>query len=75
MKRPGHGRHAPSGPTVFNETSCALFVVPPNRRNHPAIRVYEKAGFVPTEKTWMGHMIMEMTRERYQELYELRPLR
>ena len=56
---------------VFRHTSCALFVVPPHRHNPAAERVYEKAGFVRFRgmRSWRNHRIMELTRERFEELY------
>lgn len=53
---------------VFGHTDCALFVVPPNRRNPAAERVYEKAGFVRFTgmRSWRNHRIMELTRERFE---------
>jgi RimJ/RimL family protein N-acetyltransferase len=56
---------------VFTMTTCELFVVPPNRKNPAAYRVYEKAGFVlfTGMKSWRNHKIMEMTKERYLECY------
>ena len=56
---------------VFGHTSCALFVVPPHRHNPAAERVYEKAGFVrfTAMRSWRNHRIMELTRERFEELY------
>lgn len=56
---------------VFTETSCELFVVLPHGRNPAAIRVYEKAGFVHFAgmRSWRGHQIMELWKERFQSLY------
>ena len=56
---------------VFGQTSCALFVVPPHRHNPAAERVYEKAGFVRFMgmRSWRNHRVMELTRERFEELY------
>lgn len=56
---------------VFGQTRCALFIVPPHRHNPAAERVYEKAGFVRFEgmRSWHNHRIMELTRERFEELY------
>ncbi len=59
---------------VFTRTDCELFIVPPHVHGNPAaVRVYEKAGFVPTSstvtKSKMGHRIMELWRTRYEELY------
>jgi RimJ/RimL family protein N-acetyltransferase len=56
---------------VFEQTDCELLVVPPHIDNPAAIRVYEKAGFVPfgDKGTRQGHGIMEMSRERYRALY------
>lgn len=55
---------------VFRHTACALFVVPPNRRNPAAGRVYEKAGFVRFTgmRTWHNHYIMELTRQRFKTI-------
>ena len=55
---------------VFGHTSCALFVVPPHRHNPAAERVYEKAGFVRFTgmRSWRNHRIMELTRERFEEI-------
>jgi RimJ/RimL family protein N-acetyltransferase len=52
---------------VFEHAACALFVVPPHRRNPAAERVYEKAGFVRFTgmRSWRNHRIMELTRERF----------
>jgi len=59
---------------VFTKTTCQFFVVPPNRRNPAAMRVYEKAGFVlfTGMRSWRNHKIMELSRERFQEIYEKR---
>ena len=56
---------------VFGHTSCSLSVVPPHRHNPAAERVYEKAGFVRFKgmRSWRNHRIMELTRERFEELY------
>lgn len=56
----------------FAKTNCQLFVVPPTRKNPAAIRVYEKAGFVHYTgmKLYRNHKIMEMTKERFKEIYE-----
>ena len=56
---------------VFTRTTCQLFVVPPNRRNPAAMRVYEKAGFVlfTGMRSWRNHKIMELSRERFREIY------
>lgn len=55
---------------IFAKTSCELLVVPPHRDNPPAFRVYEKAGFLLTGiEAWQGHEMMELTRERFKELY------
>lgn len=61
---------------VFIETDCELFVVPPHVSGNPAaVRVYEKAGFVPTfakrkeGRREGGHRIMELRRTRFEELY------
>lgn len=52
---------------VFRETRADLLVVPPDRRNVPAIRVYEKAGFSKTAGVWYGsHLIYVMTREDFE---------
>lgn len=55
----------------FTKTACDLLVVPPHRLNPAASRVYEKAGFVlfTGMRSWRNHKIMELNRERYQELY------
>jgi len=57
---------------VFTKTNCQLFVVPSNIKNPAAIRVYEKAGFVHYTgmKSYRNHKIMEMTKERFKEIYE-----
>lgn len=56
----------------FTNTDCELLVVPPHRLNPAANRVYRKAGFVlfTGMRSWRNHKIMELTRGRYQELYE-----
>jgi RimJ/RimL family protein N-acetyltransferase len=56
---------------LFRHTPCAMFVVPPHRHNPAAERVYEKAGFVRFTgmRSWRNHRIMELTRERFEELY------
>ncbi|MFX1505249.1 MAG: GNAT family N-acetyltransferase [Promethearchaeota archaeon] len=58
---------------VFTKTECELFVVPPHRLNPAAIRVYEKAGFILFSgmRSWRNHKIMELTKERVQELFSL----
>lgn len=56
---------------VFGRADCELFVVPPHVHGNPAaVRVYEKAGFLPRFKVRnVGHRIMELWKARYQELY------
>lgn len=55
---------------IFAKTSCELLVVPPHKDNPPAFRVYEKAGFLLTGiEAWQGHEMMELSRERFKELY------
>ena len=56
---------------VFTHTSCELFAVPPHRHNPAAERVYGKAGFVLFKgmRSWRNHKIMELTKERFAELY------
>lgn len=56
---------------VFTKTDCQLFVVPPHRRNPAAIRVYEKAGFLRFTgmRSWRRHGIMELSRQRFREIY------
>ena len=56
---------------AFTQTECRLFVVPPHRHNRAAERVYKKAGFVlfTGMRSWRVHKIMELTRDRFQELY------
>ena len=56
----------------FTNSDCELLVVPPHRLNPAASRVYEKAGFVlfTGMRSWRNHKIMELSRGRYQELYE-----
>ncbi len=52
---------------VFRETPADLLVVPPDKRNMPAIRVYEKAGFRKTAGVWYGsHLIYVMTRNDFE---------
>lgn len=53
---------------VFRHTGVELFVVPPNRHNPAAERVYEKAGFVRFTgmRTWHNHRIMELTRQSFE---------
>ena len=59
---------------VFTHTDCSIFVVPPDRDNPAAKRVYEKAGFVPmiTKKggpyMWAGHILMKLTRDEFTEI-------
>jgi RimJ/RimL family protein N-acetyltransferase len=55
----------------FTETNCGLFCVPPNRKNPPAFRVYQKAGFelFTGMRSYRNHQIMQMTRARYEALY------
>lgn len=57
---------------VFDRTGCELFVVPPHRRNPAAERVYQKAGFLlfTGMRSWRNHKIMELTKERFGELYQ-----
>ncbi|MBK8906322.1 MAG: GNAT family N-acetyltransferase [Anaerolineaceae bacterium] len=52
---------------LFDHTPASLLIVPPHRKNPAAERVYEKAGFVlfPGMKSWYGHKVMELDRERY----------
>lgn len=56
---------------VFTRTACQLFAVPPHRHNPAAYRVYEKAGFVlfTGMRSHRNHRIMELTAERYRQLY------
>lgn len=56
---------------AFTHTSCELFVVPPHRHNPAAERVYEKAGFLlfTGMRSWRNHKIMELTREKFKEIY------
>jgi RimJ/RimL family protein N-acetyltransferase len=56
---------------VFSRTKCQLLVVPPNKKNPAAIRVYEKAGFTRARplSVHQGQYIMELPRERFDELY------
>jgi RimJ/RimL family protein N-acetyltransferase len=53
---------------VFRHTATELFVVPPNRHNPAAERVYEKAGFVRFigMRSWHNHRIMELTRQSFE---------
>jgi RimJ/RimL family protein N-acetyltransferase len=55
---------------AFRRTRADMFVVPPNKRNPAAIRVYEKSGLVRTRPLSVhhGHFIMELPRERFNEL-------
>jgi RimJ/RimL family protein N-acetyltransferase len=55
---------------LFSNTSCALLVVPPHRKNPAAQRVYEKAGFelYTGMRSWRNHKVMELTRERYESI-------
>jgi len=56
---------------MFDHTRCDLLVVPPNRKNPAAERVYEKAGFVlfTGMRSWHNHKIMELTRQRFAAIY------
>lgn len=56
---------------AFTRTTCGLFVVPPHRKNPAAYRVYEKAGFelFTGMRSWRNHRVMELTRERFREIY------
>ena len=56
---------------AFVRTKCQLLVVPPNKKNPAAPRVYEKAGFIRSKPLSLhsGHYIMELPRERFEELY------
>ena len=56
---------------VFGDTGCELFIIPPHRHNPAAERVYEKAGFVlfGGMRSWRNHKIMELTRDRFSEVY------
>lgn len=54
---------------VFKETAVDLYVVPPNRRNPAAKRVYEKAGFASADTGfYRGHEIVTLTRERFDQM-------
>jgi RimJ/RimL family protein N-acetyltransferase len=55
---------------LFERAGCALIVVPPHFDNPAAVRVYERAGFAHTgeTRTWRGHRIMELWRERYDDI-------
>jgi RimJ/RimL family protein N-acetyltransferase len=57
---------------VFRGTRCQLFVVPPNRKNPAAIRVYERTGFTRAQGmgTHRNHFIMELPRTRFEELHQ-----
>lgn len=57
--------------SIFTDTSCGLCCVPPHRKNPAAYRVYEKAGFIlfTGMRSHRNHQMMELTRERYEELY------
>lgn len=56
---------------AFIRTKCQLLVVPPNKKNAPAVRVYEKVGFTRAKPLSIhhGHYIMELPRQRFEELY------
>ena len=55
---------------TFAGTRCELLVVPPNKKNPAAVRVYEKAGFTRARPLSIhhGHFIMELPRDRFEEL-------
>lgn len=59
---------------AFDQAGCGIFVVPPNKNNPAAVRVYEKAGFAHIEERspWSGHLLMMLTREGYSQHYESR---
>lgn len=52
---------------VFRRTKCDLFIVPPHERNHAALGVYEKTGFLLAAATRKepGHRVMELSRVQY----------
>jgi RimJ/RimL family protein N-acetyltransferase len=56
----------------FDHTNCELIVVPPHRHNPAAEQVYQKAGFIlfTGMRSWRNHKVMELTKERYQTLYQ-----
>ena len=56
---------------AFVRTKCQLLVVPPNKKNPAAMRVYEKTGFTRSKplSVHRGQYIMELPRERFEELY------
>jgi len=54
---------------LFDNTRCALLIVPPHRKNPAAERVYEKAGFElhTGMRSWRNHKVMELSRDRYED--------
>lgn len=62
--------------SVFGNSDCEIFVVPPHKDNPAAYRVYEKAGFslIIGKKggkyLWGRHMLMKLTRKEFEVLYK-----
>jgi RimJ/RimL family protein N-acetyltransferase len=56
---------------AFTRTRSQLLVVPPHKKNPVAVRVYEKTGFLRAKplSVHRGHYIMELPRDRFEELY------
>ncbi|NIP36862.1 MAG: GNAT family N-acetyltransferase, partial [Thermoplasmata archaeon] len=55
---------------AFTRTRADLFVVPPNKKNPAAVRVYEKVGFQRARPLSVhhGHFIMELPRGHFEGL-------
>jgi len=55
---------------AFRRTRADMFVVPPNKRNVAAVRVYEKVGFVRARPLSIhhNHFIMELPRDRFEAM-------
>ncbi len=55
---------------ALSRTRADMVVVPPNKKNPAAVRVYEKAGFRRARPLSIhhGHFIMELKRSRFEEL-------
>ncbi|MFX0174289.1 MAG: GNAT family N-acetyltransferase [Candidatus Hodarchaeota archaeon] len=56
---------------MFSYTKSDLLIVPPHRLNPAASKVYGKAGFVQYigMRSWRNHKIMELSRERFNQIY------
>lgn len=56
---------------AFEQTDTDLLVVPPHLKNHPATKVYLKAGFTryKSMRSFRNHFIMELPRDHFEDLF------